>query len=147
MKLHHLICAIFLFSLIHIINGIIFYQGRTTACDTCDGVDTNSMRNIMCCFKFSKCCAPETFEEFDAVKERESKSRDNENAKLRNSRRPTRNSTRPRQNSTRSRQNSTRPRQNSTRSKQNSTRSRQNSTRSKQNSTRSKQNSTRQIRY
>ena len=108
MKFHNLICAIFLFSLIHIINGIIFYQGRTTACDTCDGVDTNSMRNIMCCFKFSKCCAPETFEELEAIKERENKSRNNENAKLRNSRRPRQNSTKSRQNSTKSRQNSRR---------------------------------------
>lgn len=115
MKFHNLICAIFLFSLIHIINGIIFYQGMTTACDTCDGVDTNSMRNIMCCLKFSKCCIPETFEQLDAVKERENKSKsentsgntsrntsgNNEKvkirkAKIRNSRRPKRNSTRQR---------------------------------------------------
>ena len=47
------------------VNGIIFFQGRTTACDTCDRISTNSVRNIGCCLKFSKCCLPDTLDEYN----------------------------------------------------------------------------------
>ncbi|KAI2795790.1 hypothetical protein BLOT_016430 [Blomia tropicalis] len=46
-------------------HAIIFFQGRTTACDTCDGISTNSVRNIGCCLKFSKCCIPDTLDEYN----------------------------------------------------------------------------------
>lgn len=49
-----------------LITGFIFYQAQTTACDTCDRIETNSMRNILCCLKFSKCCIPDTLDEYNA---------------------------------------------------------------------------------
>lgn len=48
------------------VSSIIFYQGRTTACDTCDRVSTNSVRNTLCCLKFSKCCIPDTLDAYNA---------------------------------------------------------------------------------
>lgn len=36
--------------------GFIFWKATTTACDTCDGIDTNSGRNVACCLLQSKCC-------------------------------------------------------------------------------------------
>lgn len=50
----------------HLVRGILFFQGQTTACDICDRTSTNSVRNIMCCFKFSKCCLPDTLDEYNA---------------------------------------------------------------------------------
>lgn len=37
-------------------DAFIFWKAKTTACDICDGVDTYSGRNVMCCFLSSKCC-------------------------------------------------------------------------------------------
>lgn len=47
------------------VHSIIFYQAQTTACDTCDRISTNSLRNILCCTKFSKCCLPETLDDYN----------------------------------------------------------------------------------
>ncbi|CAG2108362.1 unnamed protein product, partial [Medioppia subpectinata] len=51
--------------------GIVVFQGRTTACDTCDGVDTMSVRNVICCTKFSKCCIPDTIDGYNDQLDRE----------------------------------------------------------------------------
>lgn len=51
--------------------AIIFFQGRTTACDICDRVSTMSVRNTMCCLKFSKCCMPDSLDEYNAQAARE----------------------------------------------------------------------------
>ena len=48
------------------VKAIIFFQGHTTACDICDRTSTNSVRNTMCCFKFSKCCIPDTLDEYNS---------------------------------------------------------------------------------
>jgi len=49
-------------------NAILVFVGQTTACDTCDGIETNSVRNIVCCAKFSKCCIPDSIDKYnDAV--------------------------------------------------------------------------------
>lgn len=37
-------------------DAFIFWKAKTTACDICDGIDTYSGRNVMCCFLSSKCC-------------------------------------------------------------------------------------------
>jgi hypothetical protein len=47
-------------------DAIVVLIGRTTACDTCDGMETNSLRNIVCCAKFSKCCIPDSFNQYSA---------------------------------------------------------------------------------
>ncbi|XP_054165114.1 regulator of MON1-CCZ1 complex homolog [Oppia nitens] len=47
-------------------------MGKTTACDTCDGVETNSVRNVICCTKFSKCCIPDTIDGYYRQLDRES---------------------------------------------------------------------------
>lgn len=53
---------------------ILFFQGRTTACDICDGVSTNSVRNTLCCLKFSQCCMPNSLDEYNAQVDREARS-------------------------------------------------------------------------
>ena len=53
------------------IRGFIFFQGRTTACDICDRVSTMSVRNTMCCLKFSTCCMPDSLDEYNAQAARE----------------------------------------------------------------------------
>ncbi len=47
-------------------DAIVVLIGRTTACDICDGIETNSVRNIVCCAKFSKCCIPDSIDEYNA---------------------------------------------------------------------------------
>lgn len=65
-----LVCVVISLCLSQLANGIIFFQGRTTACDTCDGPTTNSYRNIFCCGSFSKCCGPQSLDEFDRIEGR-----------------------------------------------------------------------------
>lgn len=38
--------------------AFIFWKAHSTACEAeiCDEIDTNSGRNVACCFLFSKCC-------------------------------------------------------------------------------------------
>ncbi|KAI7685420.1 hypothetical protein SSS_05042 [Sarcoptes scabiei] len=47
------------------VESIIFYQAQTTACDQCDRLSQNSMRNLLCCLKFSKCCLPDSLDEYN----------------------------------------------------------------------------------
>ncbi|XP_027194658.2 uncharacterized protein LOC113789336 [Dermatophagoides pteronyssinus] len=59
--------SILLFSIfwLNLVDSIIFYQGHTTACDQCDRISTNSVRNILCCTTFSKCCLPNSLDEYN----------------------------------------------------------------------------------
>ena len=59
------------------ISGTVVFMGRTTACDTCDGIQTFSMRNIICCSKFSKCCIPDTIDGFNREVERQKYNKQN----------------------------------------------------------------------
>ncbi len=45
-------------SLVPEAEAFIFWKAHSTACEAeiCDGIDTNSGRNVACCFLFSKCC-------------------------------------------------------------------------------------------
>ncbi|KAH9516018.1 hypothetical protein DERF_006783 [Dermatophagoides farinae] len=66
----HLLLTLFSITIINV-DSIIFYQGHTTACDQCDRISTNSVRNILCCMKFSKCCLPNSLDEYNAQVEAE----------------------------------------------------------------------------
>ncbi|UXI22294.1 hypothetical protein NH340_JMT08237 [Sarcoptes scabiei] len=65
-------CFLFLFVLLLYFvtetDGFIFWKAKTTACDICDGIDTYSGRNVMCCFLSSKCCGYNSLDEAEEIR-------------------------------------------------------------------------------
>ncbi|OTF79361.1 hypothetical protein BLA29_007213 [Euroglyphus maynei] len=62
---HFISLLTLIFGMNIVVDSIIFYEGHTTACDQCDRISTNSVRNILCCMKFSKCCLPNSLDEYN----------------------------------------------------------------------------------
>ena len=60
-----LFASFLVFFLADITTAVVVFPGRTTACDTCDNIEFNSVRNILCCTTFSKCCIPDTIDGYE----------------------------------------------------------------------------------
>ncbi|OTF79230.1 hypothetical protein BLA29_009330 [Euroglyphus maynei] len=50
------------------VDAFIFWKAKTTACDICDGIDTYSGRNVMCCFLSSKCCGATNIDDLETAR-------------------------------------------------------------------------------